>query len=121
METKFFPSHKARIAHVKQMLGTDASWAIRALEIVHAGQTAYEQTCERTTDLNGVGFTAFDAEILTSFAAQVIRWKANKTYPTPLSDKQMALLFKRMPKYAEQVFARSRMPEFLVIGQPVSA
>lgn len=121
MEIMHFPSHKARITYVRQKLSTDAKWAIRALEIVFAGQTASEQTRDITTELNGVGFTAFDAEILSSFAKQVERWKANKAFPSPLSEKQMALLFKRIPKYAEQVLNRSRLKETLIVGTPTHA
>jgi hypothetical protein len=107
MDSMSFPSAKARLDYVRNKLATDAKWAIRALELVHEGQTAQEQTCERTTDLNGVGFTAFDAEILTSFAKQVIRHRQNPVYPSALSERQMVLLFKRIPKYAGQILSRS--------------
>lgn len=117
MDPITFPNKKERENWLRQKLATDAKWAIRALELVHEGQTNEEQSSERTVELNGVGFTAFDAEILTCFAKQVMRHKANPVYPTPLSERQMALLFKRIPKYAGQVLARShKLQEVLRIG-----
>lgn len=107
MEPMTFPSKKARETWLRTKLATDAKWAIRALELVFEGQTANEQMRDMTAELNGVGFTAFDAEILSSFAKQVQRHKANPVYPSALSDRQMGLLFKRIPKYAGQILARS--------------
>jgi len=114
MDIITFPTKAARLAYVREKLGSSKAWALRALCVIHEGQTSQEQTCERTTELNGVGFTAFDAEILTSLAKQVARHNANPVYPTPLSEKQMALLFKRIPKYAQQVLDRTTLAATLV-------
>ena len=81
---------------LKEMLGCNKMWALRALTLVYSFQTASEQQIEATTDHNGVGFSAFDADILSSFAKQVERGRT-------LSDKQFALLFKKMPRYWRQV------------------
>lgn len=45
----------------------------RALLVLFERQTADEQTSEHTRHKNGRGFTAFDAEIFSSFAKQVQR------------------------------------------------
>lgn len=112
----YFPSKDERLRYVRTQLATNPKWAIRALTVVYQGQTSQEQSCERTVELNGVGFTAFDAEILTSFAQQVERWDASR-YPSPLSPKQMALLHKRIVKYAGQLLARTCLADTLRIKE----
>lgn len=77
----------------------------RALLRLYERQTAYEQSAERTNDENGVGFGAFDAEIFTSFAKQLLKgWH--------LSSKQLAICRKpfgknsqipRIAKYRKQL------------------
>jgi hypothetical protein len=49
-------------------------------------------------------FTKFDSEILTSFAKQVIAWDSEPTphrFNTPLSVKQLKVLYNRLPKYSK--------------------
>ena len=55
----------------------------RALVHIYNRQTATEQSCERTIELNGVGFTGVDGEIGASMAQFYI----NRQYLTP---KQVA-------------------------------
>jgi hypothetical protein len=81
---------------VKTQLGTSKCWAQNALLKIYEFQTAEEQSHEHTEDMNGVGFTGTDGEILTSFAKQLMV----KKY---LSDKQMGIVFKKMPKYWMQI------------------
>jgi hypothetical protein len=92
---------KARIAHIREQLGTSAAWALRGLVRIYANQTADEQAVGTTKHHNDIGFTGADAEILTSFAQQYERRGS-------LSPKQMGLLFKKMPKYAKQLESVSR-------------
>ena len=87
---------KDRKAHIKMMLGTNPQWAMRGLIRIFRNQTDDEQRCETTKEHNGIGFTGVDAEILTSFAKQVIAGRS-------LSTKQLAILHKKMPKYASQL------------------
>ena len=77
-------------------LGRDLTKAIDGLQTVFQNQTASEADRKVSDVTNGVGFTKFDAEILTSFANQHKRkgW---------LSPKQQTILFKRIPKYAAQI------------------
>jgi hypothetical protein len=81
---------------LKNKLATSDAWALRALVVVMERQTDAEKVSATTTDANGVGFSGCDAEILTSFANQ---------YATrgSLSPKQMALVFKKMPRYWGQI------------------
>lgn len=82
---------------VKSKLSTDAKWATRALvRIFQENQTEAEKVKEETIEDNGVGFTGADAEFLSSLAIQFI----NKGF---LSDKQMAHVFKKIPKYWSQI------------------
>ena len=92
-------SKAARIRHIKSMLSTNASWAMRGCQRIFEFQTYDEQNTESTRELNGVGFNGCDAEILSSFAKQINEGRFVG------SDKQMRILFKKMPKYARQLEA----------------
>lgn len=82
--------------YFKKMLSTSTKWAVAGMVKIYEYQTADEQNTEETHESNGVGFSHCDANILTSFSKQVGRgWN--------LSPKQMALVFKKMPKYARQL------------------
>lgn len=71
-------------------------WACGALMAVYKNQTADEKTGEYTKEHNRVGFTKFDAELMTSFAKQ---YESKKR----LSIKQLAIVRKRIPKYWRQL------------------
>ena len=81
---------------LKKQLSTNSNWALRGLVRIYERQTADEQAVMRTEVVNGVGFTGCDAEILSSFAEQ---YKRRGT----LSEKQMVLVFKKMPRYWKQI------------------
>ena len=91
---------KAKRDFVKTKLGTSKVWAQKALLKIYEFQTQEEKQEENTKDINGIGFTGVDGEILSSFAKQL---QVRKT----LSEKQMTLLFKKMPKYWNQILAIS--------------
>lgn len=82
---------------VKQKLSSDRKWATKALvRIYNENQTADEKFSNSTFYDNGIGFSGADGELLSSFAKQFIQRKS-------LSEKQMALVMKKMPKYWNQV------------------
>ena len=81
---------------LKEKLSTNAQWAIRGMLAIYKYQTEQEQASEQTVEDNGVGFSGCDANILSSFAKQYKQWQR-------LSDKQMALVHKKMPRYAGQL------------------
>lgn len=81
---------------VKKQLATNKAWALKALMKIFDKQTADEQEYEHTREANHVGFTGVDGEILTSFAKQYL----TRGFLTP---KQMALVYKKMPKYWMQI------------------
>lgn len=81
---------------IRTMIQEDDSWTRKALSIVYSLQTSEEQRDHQTKELNGVGFTGFDAAFLSSLA----EWLRTKGW---LSPKQTAAARKKMPKYAGQV------------------
>lgn len=87
---------KDKLAYMREMVGTDQRWAIRGLLKIFEYQTASEKATESTNEDNGVGFSGVDAEILSSFAKQVSKGRN-------MSPKQMAIIYKKMPKYAKQL------------------
>lgn len=94
-------------AEILTLIAENDKVAVNALLSLYARQTADEQAAGMTAHDNGVGFSGADAEILTSFAEQVIAWKNTpenaRRFNTPLSDKQMALLRKKLAKYGRQL------------------
>lgn len=82
--------------HIKNQLATNPVWALRALVKIYERQTADEQCSGITKEDNGVGFSGVDATILSSFATQVLNGRN-------LSAKQMAIVYKKMPRYWKQV------------------
>ena len=89
---------KDRIAFIRSQLQTNPAWAQRALIRIFDAQTLDEQNSSSTHEANGVGFTGADAYILTSFAEQLQKGRT-------LSEKQMAIVFKKIPKYSRQLEA----------------
>lgn len=75
----------------------------RAVVAIWKRQTADEQQAQATAHKNGIGFAAFDAEILSSFAEQY-----NKR--GSLSEKQIALARKRIVHYWRQLVEIANTP-----------
>ena len=86
-----------RIALLRSKLATNPKWAVKGCQRIYEYQTTTEQNSSATLEHNGVGFTGADAEIMSSFARQI---NAGRFVG---SHKQMAILFKKMPKYATQL------------------
>lgn len=89
-------SKEQLITMLKIQLSKRPSQAIKGLLRVYENQTSSEQANGEVHFNNGIGFVPTDAYILSSFAAQ---YKSKGK----LSEKQMAILFKKMPKYAKQL------------------
>lgn len=89
---------------IKQLLATSNAAVERALVVLLSRQTSDEVASQNTKHRNGRGFSAFDAEILTSFATQIERKLARgMKLGECLSEKQMAIARKRVPSYAGQL------------------
>lgn len=85
------------VAEIREMISTREDAQNRALVAIYNGQTETEKAAAVTVEDNGIGFSGVDAEILTSFAQQFLsrQW---------LSPKQRAILAKKLPKYAGQLW-----------------
>lgn len=85
---------------LKEQLATRDNQAIKGLLTIYSYQTSEERCEGHTKEFNGVGFSGFDSDILSSFAEQ---------YQTKgfLSPKQMMFVKKYMPKYATQLIRLS--------------
>lgn len=90
--------------YFKAHLAVSAQWAVKGMLVIYSRQTLGEQASQMTSELNSVGFSGVDAEILSSFSDQVKRGRT-------LSPKQMAIVFKKMPKYWEQLWDNSKNQE----------
>ena len=84
------------VSMLKNQLATRPQQAIKGLMRIYANQTESEQSSGIVISNNGIGFVHVDSEILTSFAKQFEERGS-------LSEKQLAILYKKMPKYAGQL------------------
>lgn len=87
---------------IQENIKTNVSWTIRTLEVLYSRQTTDEQESQQTTHRNGRGFNGRDSEILTSFYNQVEKRKRYNN-PVLLSDKQLHICQKLLPKYWKQI------------------
>jgi len=98
------------VEQIRAKLDESNQWLQRGLLRIYAEQTLDEQATGTTHASNGVGFNGVDAEILSSFAEQLIKrdWPIGRD----LSEKQIALLRKKLSKYAKQLamFANEQLP-----------
>lgn len=100
--------------YIKQQLGINSGWALRALVKIYERQTVDEQCSGSTKENNGIGFSGVDANILSSFAVQVNNGRN-------LSVKQMAIVFKKMPRYHKQVASLIPADKLVELEAKVSA
>lgn len=91
-----FNSQREAKSAIQQSIDTNDRAVLKALSMIYSRQTEHEKSCEQTHELNNVGFSAFDAEILTSFAKQVQDGRL-------LSQKQMAIARPKVRRYWKQL------------------
>lgn len=89
-------------AEIQELLSVSDLAVCRAILRIYEAQTEHEKSCKTTQEDNGVGFSAFDAEILSSFAEQLAK-KKQYGIPLSLTPKQMPLARKRVKKYWKQL------------------
>jgi len=82
--------------YVKHQLKTDDKWAKAALLKIYEFQTEDEKRIGDTREYNNVGFSGAHAEIMSSFAVQLL----GKGW---LSPKQMIIVHKIICKYSRQI------------------
>ena len=91
-----FKSKKEIENAIRERITTNPKSAVKAMMRIFEYQTADEQSNGSVTDYNGVGFAGTDSQILTSFCKQWMKYHR-------LSDKQMAIVFRKIGKYAGQL------------------
>jgi hypothetical protein len=97
---------KWTVDEIKQNLRINDTWVYRGIVAIYNLQTIEEKDVNETTEQNGVGFNGVDANILSSFANQIISWENSDTckkYRTPLSKKQLTIARKKIIKYSKQL------------------
>ena len=62
------------ITEIKEKLKTYNQLIERGIVLIYERQTEDEKQCLYSKHDNGIGFNKIDAEILSSFAKQIIRW-----------------------------------------------
>ena len=99
----------ARVLVQENLRDSDA-WLIRGILAIYDSQTADEQDLECTKHDNGVGFSGVDAQILSSFAQQIQRHKADPSprFRSPLSPRQLEIGRAKLHKYAMQLVRIAR-------------
>jgi hypothetical protein len=95
---------------IQEKIRTDVRWTIRTIEILFDRQTTDEQRYGQTYVRNGRGFNGRDSEIFTSFYHQIQKRKRVVSsggqlvnFQSLLSDKQLEICQKHLPKYWGQV------------------
>jgi hypothetical protein len=99
-------TQKKRIEFIRTKISTDTRWAQRALETIYKNQTEDEKRAEDVKHNNLIGFTTADGRILSGMASFLKR----NGY---LTERQMNVVFKRIPKYAGQLFRQSDQEKLL--------
>ena len=79
---------------IKEKLRTNNVWALKALRRIYQDQTFEERNKRATISHNGIGFTGFDAEFLTSLV------KSDRSFTV----KQWSFLRKTISKYWKQIY-----------------
>jgi hypothetical protein len=94
-------TNKTKETFIKNQLATNANWALKALVSIYVkNQTCDEKEKQTTIENNGIGFSGTDGAFLSSLAQQAQQRRS-------LSEKQMVVVFKLMPKYWRQVLQMS--------------
>ena len=93
----------ARAALVKVALENRDDAVERALVILHDRQTDVERMSRTTTEHNGVGFSGFDAEFLSSLAEQVKENRYGRPMGRRLTERQRGMARAKVMKYAKQL------------------
>lgn len=87
---------KERIERVRELLKTSDNAVMRGVVAIYKRQTEEEQSYESTREENGIGFSAFDANFLSSIAKQLIAGYQ-------LSPKQLAISRNKILRYSRQL------------------
>lgn len=87
---------KERVEKIRELLKTNDKAVMRGIVAIYKRQTLDEQMAEHTTQHNGVGFGAFDAQFMSSLAKQIMSGRT-------LTQTQMAVGRNKIVRYAKQL------------------
>lgn len=90
MNIRELKTKKALIAYIKEQLGSNPRWAVKGLVAIYNR----ESHSTHGAQVNGVGFSKYDAEFLCEMAEKV---------PNGLSENQLKAVMRIMPRYARQL------------------
>lgn len=88
-------------ARIREKLLASDVMLERSIIKIYEKQTTAEQNAGVTVEHNGVGFTAFDAEFMTSLVRQI--QTSNRREGGRLSPQQRAIARNKMLKYSKQL------------------
>lgn len=100
-QLEMLPNKKTRILYIKERLQKDDRWLYRALVCLYERQTEEEKYNKQTSRKNGMGFNAFDAELLTRYAQMIIKGEG-------LGESQKREARRMIGKYAGQLYEISK-------------
>lgn len=83
---------------IQKLIDENDKAVCRAIVLVYRNQTHHERDAKRTEEHNGVGFSGYDGEILSSFAEFYLR----AGFLTP---KQIGIARPKMKRYWKQILA----------------
>ena len=92
--------------YIRDMITTDYAWTVRAVVALYEQQTEDEKFAHTTKQTNGVGFSKYDVEFLSSIAVQV---RGGAT----LTEKQLVVVRKKINKYAGQLLRLTQLKEII--------
>ena len=81
---------------IKELLNNNQKAVLKGIIVIYNLQTEDEKAHSETNHNNGIGFSGIDANIMSSFAEQIIKRGF-------LSNKQMDIAKKKILKYAGQL------------------
>lgn len=82
---------------ILELLRVNDKAVARAILALYARQTADEQSGDRTSHSNGVGFNQIDARFMSSVAKALPKWNNHMT------ERQLKTARKMLPKYHRQL------------------
>jgi hypothetical protein len=102
---------KDRLEFIKANLASNDRWLLKGLLTIYTYQTEDEKKTADVKEHNGVGFSGFDVQIMSSFAEQAINRGVPKliaenapvTVAQFYTPNQAVVLRKKMLKYARQL------------------
>lgn len=91
-----WPSQAAAKREIQAAIDGNVQAVYKALLVIHSKQTQYEKSAQHTTEANGVGFGAFDAEFLSSLADKLTRFGC-------LTERQIEAARPKLRRYWKQL------------------